>query len=144
MDPKRIDLWREKPTSEWTIGRLEFGATQLGPTLEPGYGDRDYPRVPAGFYHCTPHGWAPATTLRFKRTWALNGWDVARQPEAGVPRSAVVFHGGVHDEHSQGCILRGTSIRRDGPRPLLAGQEAAMDQMRALVGEREFYLLIHE
>lgn len=141
---KRLDLWREKPQSDWTIGRLEYGATSLGPTLEPGYDDRTAPRVPAGFYHCTPHGWEPGTTLRFKQTWALNGAEVSRQREKGVPRAACVFHGGTRDEHTAGCILRGVSINRSGAEPLLSGSTEAMDRMRELIGNNDFYLTIHE
>lgn len=144
MNPKRLDLWREKPESDWTIGRLVCGTADLGPTLEPGYDDRTKPRVPSGFYHCTPHGWEPGTTLSFKQTWALNGWDVARQPEKGVPRSAVVFHGGARDEHTAGCILRGATIARGGAEPVLSGSGEAMDRMRELIGNRDFYLRIHE
>lgn len=127
---------------------MEFEGKDIGVTMEPGLDDRDFPRLPAGFYHCTPHGWEPDSQRRLKRTWAMNGADASQDlREKGllyVSRIGCAFHGGADDEDSKGCTMRGESIDRSGPRPLLIGSGTAMERMRSLIGNRDFYLTIHE
>ncbi len=147
-------LIREKPEDERTMGVLTMKGQVLTQTMEPGFADLEFPRVPAGFYVCEPHGWEPETQLRFKKTWALVGQGVVHQAEQfstwiqpvspGDPRIACLLHGGVRDEHTRGCILQGLSRGITmGEKSLLRYPEA-MDLLRNRIGNRHWYLSILE
>ena len=126
---KRLRLIRRWHEHERTIGELYCRDEFLAFTMEPGPTE-DSPRVPPGFYYLDPHGWEPDTSLRFKRTWALVGATVSHQAEIGIPRSAVVFHKGVRDEHTLACPLLGMTITRSRGEVALSDGDEALDRLR--------------
>lgn len=142
MRLKRLILIREKPEPDRCFGALFQRDRFIAHTLEPGDLDTKAPRLPAGFYHLTPHGWEPDTPVRYRQTWALNGATVSHQAEPGVPRSAVLIHAGNVDDETLGCILLGLG------RGLVKGEmgvtqsRAAVDALRDLVGHNSAYLTI--
>lgn len=142
----RFKLKRDKADAERCFGKLYLYGKLICETMEPGDEDVKAPRLPAGFYHCTPHGWEAKTKLTYKKTWALNGLDVSRQPEIGVKRAAVLFHSGARDEHTLGCILTGVGRGESKGEPglLNAYIGEAMDRLRKIVGNNAFYLTIEE
>jgi len=139
---KRLILLREGDEPERTHGRLFIGSNFLCYTMEPGTADRGHLRVEPGFYFCEPHGWEPDSPVRFRQTWALVGDGVSHQPEIGVPRSAVLWHGGVRDEHTTGCILVGALRGFSNGEPALLDSKSAMERMRDLIGHNEFCVTI--
>lgn len=146
MRRKRLLIKRDKPEAERCFGSLFWKSSWLAETMEPGDADVKFQRLPPGFYHCVPHGWEPATTLRFKRTWALVGANVSAQPETGVQRAACVFHDGTRDEHTLGCVLMGSrrGVSRGEPALLESIEGEAMERLRDLIGHNDFYLTIME
>lgn len=144
MKPKRLTLIREGIEAERTHGTLFIGSSFLAYTMEPGSGDTEHPRVAPGFYLCECHGWEPDSPVRFRQTWALVGHDLSHQPEPGVPRSAILFHAGNVDEHTQGCILVGMHRGMMNGEPAVHESRMAMDRMRDLIGHDAFYLTIME
>lgn len=142
---KRALVVRDTYDDERTLGQLFYEGKKIGETMEPG--DKDPFRLRAGFYFCTPHGWEEGSPRRFKRTWALIGDDVSHDPEPGIGHSAVLFHSGVRDEHTMGCILVATrrGISKDEPAILDAVQGETMDRLRRAVGgARQFFLTIKD
>lgn len=144
MIRKRLLLKRDQPEAERCFGSLFYRSSWLAETMEPGDADVKAPRVRPDFYHCVPHGWEPNATVRFKRTWALVGSDVSHQAEAGVPRAAILLHDGTRDEHTLGCILVGSrrGISRGEPALLEDVNGEAMERLRDLIGNNDFYLTI--
>lgn len=144
----RLTLKRDRIEDERSMGVLFNSKNHawVAETMEPGDADVKAPRLPPGFYHCVPHGWEPKTNLRFKQTWALVGANVSAQPEYGVPRSAVLFHDGTRDEHTLGCILTGSSrgVSKGEPALLENVNGEAMERLRDLIGNNDFYLTIVE
>ncbi len=143
---QRLMLVRDIPDVEHTYGRLLVGTKTICQTMEPGTNDLDWPRLPAGFYLCEPHGWEPNSTFTYKRTWALIGENVSHQFKYGIPRAAVLFHSGARDEHTRGCVLTGVSrgLSRGEPGLINSYIGEAMDVMSKIIGESPFFLTIKE
>lgn len=143
---QRLVLKRDKPNNEYTYGKLYIGSKLICETMEPGILDVNAPRVKPGFYHCVPHGWEEGTRFKYKKTWALIGQDVSHQPKLGVKRAAILFHSGARDEHTLGCVLTGVSRGTSNGEPSLVNAYIgeAMDKMRDIIGNRQFYLTIEE
>lgn len=150
MRRKRLLIKRDKAQPERCFGTLLYRGGWVAETMEPGDADvraDGVPmRLPPGFYHCVPHGWDPGTSLRFKKTWALVGANVAAQKEPGVDRDAVLFHDGTRDEHTIGCVLVGSwrGESKGEPALLEKAQGEAMERLRDIVGHNDFYLIIME
>lgn len=135
---KRFTLIRRWFDADRTIGELRFEGAQICFTMEPGASDTDHSRVPAGFYHCVEHN-----GTKFRDTWALIGAKVSHQIEQGVPRYAVLFHGGNLDEETKGCILPGTRIKIMNGEPAMDDSQIALGRLRMRVGDDPgFYLTI--
>ena len=144
MRLKRLILIREKAEPERTFGALHYGSRFVAFTLEPGDADTAAPRVPAGFYHCTTHGWESNAPVKYRETWALNGSICSAQPESGVPRAAILLHAGNRDDDTRGCIIVGLKRGEIHGEPGVLESKAAMDSVRKLIGHGQFYLTIME
>ncbi len=142
MGLKRLILIREESGPDRTFGSIFWRDRFVCHTLEPGDNDTLAPRVPPGFYHLTPHGWAPDSPVKFKDTWALNGEIVSAQPEAGVPRAAVLIHAGNIDDQTRGCILPGLGRGVVNGEPAVTQSKAAMEELRDIIGNGQAYLTI--
>jgi len=98
----RLLLTRDLPQAERTFGVLtnQITGDVIAQTLEPGTADRDFPRVPTGFYGFERH-----ESVKYGRTVALVGAEVSHYTTPGIDRSAVLIHAGNVDRETRGCII---------------------------------------
>jgi hypothetical protein len=136
---KRLTLTRHWYDDDRTIGLLEIGDEWISYTMEPGKNDVDSPKLPAGFYHLVRHD---NPEFRYEDTWALVGIDVSHQPEPGISRFSILFHGGNTDEQTAGCILLGTTIGRVRDEVAMVSSKDALNKLRNILGNAEAYLTI--
>lgn len=121
----RLLLTRERPQDEHTFGSLEDVRTgeRLCWTMEPGLRDRDFPRVPTGFYALEPHvseqAWIGAT-------FALVGHFVSHYETPGIDRFAILFHAGNDDDDTHGCIIPGLARGELNGEPAVLSSREAM------------------
>ena len=134
---KRLTLIRNRMDPDRTEGELLFGGEHFLCTMEPGQNDTEFPRIPTGFYHCVKH-----SSVDFGKTWALEGETVSHWAEGGTERSTILFHRGNVDENTRGCILLGTHRGILNNEPAVMSSRVAMDRLRALIGDHEFYLTV--
>lgn len=134
----RLTLTREVPDRERTFGVLERGRDRICWTMEPGTDDRDFPRVPAGFYHLVDH-----PSDRYGTTVALIGDQVAHFYEPGIDRSTILIHAGNRDDHTKGCILVGMNRGKLQGEPAVLSSKTALAKVLELIwGADEAYLTI--
>ena len=98
----RLLLTRDLPQAERTFGVLtnELTGELIGQTMEPGTVDRDFPRVPTGFYALERHD-----SIRYGRTVAIVGATVSHWITPGIDRSNCLIHAGNVDQDTRGCII---------------------------------------
>ncbi|TPM41426.1 DUF5675 family protein [Mesorhizobium sp. B2-3-4] len=129
MTPE-ITLLRYADTGDATLGVFRAGKRVVY-TLEDSWRDNQ-PKVsciPAGTYHCVPHGWEPNSPVKRKRTWEITG----------VPgRSAVLIHAGNRPADTEGCILVGLGVFSGA----LTSSADALGVLRAIIGANPFTLTI--
>lgn len=142
MPHKRLELVRRWYDAERTIGELYFGGEPLCFTMEPGSEDVHAPRVQHGFYYLERHGWEEDSRARFRRTWALVGKDVSHYAEAGVSRSAILFHSGNDDDETRGCILLGLTLGHHGREPWVLASQDAMERLRQVISDQDAFLVV--
>lgn len=135
MSEIRFLLTREAPRAEHTFGELavdDARRERICWTMEPGTNDRDFPRVPTGFYALIPHVSAQAW---IGATFALVGQNVSHYPQPGVDRHAILIHAGNDDDDTKGCIIPGLRRGRLGEEhAVLASREAVgilLDRIRS-------------
>ena len=119
-----------------TVGTLKIGDVEFV-TLEEPWRDnqRGVSCIPAGTYRVVPHGWDAGNKsgLRFKRAYRLLGTE---------PRTAILIHAGNTVDDIEGCILVGLTVGTlNGKRAVLQSTRA-MTQMRDVVGQNEFNLVV--
>lgn len=138
MSTLRLVLTREPPDQERTFGVLERGRDRICWTMEPGLVDRDFPRVPAGFYHLVPH-----SSAKYGDVVALVGDQVAHYLEEGIDRYAILIHAGNRDDHTKGCILVGLNRGELNGEPAVLSSKTALAKVLELIREAdEAYLTI--
>ncbi len=133
-------LQREKPDADRTMGRWLFNGALWYYTIEPGDGDVEHPRIPAGRYVAFPHEWQPGSEANFPRTWKLEGPGLHR-PRV---RTNVLVHWGNLDDDTIGCIVIGLSRGTLKGEPAVLDSKAAIIDLRKRVGRAEFGLDIRE
>lgn len=88
--------------------------------------------IPAGTYHCIPHGWEPGNPNGFEKTRV---WEVTNVPR----RTAILFHEGNTDVDTRGCILVGRGVMQNR----LMNSVDALNLLRSAIGANGFDLQIH-
>lgn len=87
--------------------------------------------IPATTYKCIPHGWEPGNPHGFKKTMV---WEVANVNS----RTGILFHAGVTDKDTLGCILVAMGVRVGA----LFESGGAILRMRQVIGNQGFDLQI--
>lgn len=127
-----LTLTRYADNGRATLGLLKVGNTVLY-TLEDAWRDnqRNVSCIPAGTYHCVPHGWENKTWATVKRSYELTH----------VPgRTGILIHAGNTDADTQGCILVGLGVRVG----TLTDSRKALNVLRELVGPNPFTITIRD
>ena len=119
----RLLLTREIPQEERTFGRLtdQLSGEFYAHTLEPGTHDRDFPRIPTGFYALERHD-----SQKYGRTVAMVGETVSHYLTPGIDRSACLIHAGNLDQHTRGCIVVGYQRGRLADEPAVLHSKSAL------------------
>lgn len=132
MSELRLTLTRDTPQGEHTYGIIEeMDGEPLCVTMEPGTNDRDFPRVPEGFYHLIEH-----RTENYDSV-ALVGWHVSHMPTPGVDRSAILIHAGNTDNDTRGCILVGVDRGELNGEAAILSSRIALDVLLDIVREAD-------
>lgn len=132
MSELRLMLTRETPQDEHTFGVLTHALTgdRICWTMEPGLRDRDFPRVPTGFYSLvkfiSAQDW-------IGQTFALVGRHVSKYQEPGVDRYEILIHAGNEDDDTQGCIIPGLSRGELNGEPAVLSSRAATNTVLDLI-----------
>lgn len=150
-----IALVRHAYLPDATLGLLQVGALSLA-TLEEGWirnpfgrgGQRRQPGkrescIDDGVYLLDPHN-----TPKHPHCWSLVNprlgvWRSSVPPGLPYGRSAILIHTGNAVADTEGCILVGLRHARDSAgRPVVLESRAAMEQLRAALGDGQHSLEI--
>ena len=89
--------------------------------------------IPSGTYRVEPHGWDPATTVKFKQTGRL----------LDVPgRSGSLIHAGNTHLNTEGCLLVGMGLSVSQLLSSVNDSQIAISRLRKEIGQRGFNLTI--
>lgn len=126
-----VFLKRAFSNKEVTLGMLTIGDGEHDPvyTLEnPQRETSKDSRIPAGIYTCEPY-----SGTKYKNVYIVK--DV-------LGRSAILFHWGNTEKHTEGCILVGLSSGELSGKPAVLNSKSAFNYFRGLVGEKPFKLVV--
>ena len=137
---KRLYLKRRRTDPERTEGELWHSGERFLFTMEPSRED-EFPCIPAGFYHCVSH-----SSPKYPNTWALEGAAVSHweDNDPATVRSTILFHAGNVEADTHGCLVLGTKRGNLNGEPAVLSSQIAMERLRELVGDQEFYLVVEE
>ena len=114
-----------------TLGMLQIEGVNHDPVFTLENPKRATPvdsLIPAGVYTCKPHH-----SERYPETYEITG----------VPgRTAILIHPGNFESHTTGCVLVGLSAGIMTNRVAVMQSKQAMIELRKLIGEQEFTLLV--
>lgn len=136
MSELRLTLTRAPSQQQHTFGVLSNSLTGAVycETMEPGTNDREFPRVPTGFYALEPHS---SQKEWIGETWALVGENVAHFPTLGVDRFAILIHPGNVDDDTLGCIIPGMRRGIVNNESAVVQSRVAMDLLREKISTHE-------
>ena len=130
----KVILKRSYSTDKVTLGMLQIQGIDHKPifTLENPWkqNKRRVSRIPKGDYLC--------------KTFSGKKYKNVYQVTKVKGRSAILFHHGNFVKNTNGCILVGLSAGELLGQPAVLQSRKAMNYLKSLIGEDDFYLTIRD